>query len=168
MAVGPTVQAPTRAFPAGAGERQGQRAGVVSRLGAMVVDAAAAVIVVGGVYLTWAALRFMRNAARFTWPSVGFLELLAIAVIVVVLGLTLLWSSTGRSIGGRFMGLRVVDKRGELIRVPRAFLRALTCVVFPLGLLWSAFSRRNASVQDLIFRTQVIYDWHSRVPAATG
>ena len=25
-------------------------------------------------------------------------------------------------------------------------------------------SKRNASVQDLIFRTSVIYDWQARVP----
>jgi uncharacterized RDD family membrane protein YckC len=36
--------------------------------------------------------------------------------------------------------------------------------VFPLGLFWSAVSKRNASVHDLIFRTSVIYDWQARVP----
>jgi uncharacterized RDD family membrane protein YckC len=161
------MQTPTRAFPAGAAERQGLRAGVASRLGAMVVDAGAAAILVGGIYLAWAALRFMRNARTFTWPTVSFPQLLGAAAIVAVLSLTILWSSTGRSIGGRFMGLRVVGKDGDPIRVPRSFLRALTCVAFPLGLLWSAFDRRNASVQDLVFRTQVIYDWRARVPAAT-
>jgi uncharacterized RDD family membrane protein YckC len=156
-----------RAFPAGAAERQGLCAGVVSRISAMVVDAAVAAFLVGGIYLAWAALRFMRNAARFSWPTVGFLELLAVAAIVVVLSLTIQWSATGRSAGGRFMGLRVVGRDGELIHVPRAFLRAIACVVVPLGLLWSAFSSRNASVQDLLFGTRVIYDWQARVPAAT-
>ncbi len=38
----------------------------------------------------------------------------------------------------------------------------MTCVLFPLGLFWSAISRRNASLQDLLVRTSVIYDWHER------
>jgi uncharacterized RDD family membrane protein YckC len=168
VATGRTMATPARTFPAGAAERQGLRAGVVSRIGAMVVDAAVAAFLVGGIYLAWAALRFMRNAARFSWPTVGFLELLAVAAIVVVLSLTIQWSATGRSSGGRFMGLRVVGRDGEPIHVPRAFLRAIACVVFPLGLLWSALSRKNASVQDLLFATRVIYDWQARVPAATG
>ena len=164
MAIGTS----TRAFPAGAAERQGLRAGVVSRLCAMVVDGAVAVIVVAGVYMAWAGLRIMRSPARFHWPSVGLQKLVVAAAIVVVLALTIQWSSTGRSTGGRFMGLRVVGRDGEPIHVPRAFLRAIACVVFPLGLLWSAFSSRNASVQDLLSGTRVIYDWQARVPAATG
>jgi hypothetical protein len=32
----------------------------------------------------------------------------------------------------------------------------------PVGLFWSAVSRRNASVQDLLFSTSVVYDWHER------
>jgi uncharacterized RDD family membrane protein YckC len=32
-------------------------------------------------------------------------------------------------------------------------------VLFPLGLLWILASRRNASVQDLILGTAVLYDW---------
>jgi uncharacterized RDD family membrane protein YckC len=167
MAAGETVRAAVHAYPAGAAARQGLRAGVVSRVGAMVVDAATAAILVGGTYLAWAGLRFMRNAARFRWPSVDFLQLLIVAAIVVVLALTVQWSSTGRSTGGRFMGLRVVARDGQAIHVPRAFLRAVACVAFPLGLLWCAVSRRNASVQDLLFGTRVIYDWRSRVPAAT-
>jgi uncharacterized RDD family membrane protein YckC len=32
-------------------------------------------------------------------------------------------------------------------------------VLFPAGLLWVLASRRNASVQDLIVGTAVVYDW---------
>jgi uncharacterized RDD family membrane protein YckC len=44
----------------------------------------------------------------------------------------------------------------------RSLLRAVTCVVFPIGLFWAALSKRNASVQDLVFGTSVVYDWHER------
>ena len=32
-------------------------------------------------------------------------------------------------------------------------------MLFPAGLLWVLASRRNASLQDLIVRTAVVYDW---------
>jgi hypothetical protein len=41
----------------------------------------------------------------------------------------------------------------------RAGLRALLCVIFPVGLFWSAVSRRR-SVQDVVMRSVVVYDWH--------
>jgi hypothetical protein len=41
----------------------------------------------------------------------------------------------------------------------RSFARALLYVLFPAGLLWIMASRRNASVQDLVVRTAVLYDW---------
>jgi uncharacterized RDD family membrane protein YckC len=43
-----------------------------------------------------------------------------------------------------------------------ALLRALACVLFPLGLLWVAFSRDLRSVQDIVLRTSVVYDWQHR------
>jgi len=33
--------------------------------------------------------------------------------------------------------------------------------VFPIGVLWVAVSRTNKSVQDILVRTSVIYDWRS-------
>ena len=65
------------------------------------------------------------------------------------------------------MGLRIVGRSGTTLGFTVALLRAITCVVFPLGLFWSAVSKRNASVHDLIFRTSVIYDWQARVPRAS-
>jgi uncharacterized RDD family membrane protein YckC len=62
------------------------------------------------------------------------------------------------------MGLRVVNLHGVLLRVPLAFLRAVFCVVFPVGLFWVAFSRENRSLQDVVLRTSVIHDWLIRVP----
>jgi len=61
------------------------------------------------------------------------------------------------------MGLRVVDRAGAHLRIGRAFLRALTCTVFPLALYWCVVSRRSASGQDLVFGTSVVYDWRSRL-----
>ena len=73
--------------------------------------------------------------------------------------LALLWHSIGRSYGGIVMGLRVVDARGRHIHLGLALLRAAFCVAFPLGVAWVAVSRANRSVQDVVLRTSVIYDW---------
>jgi len=79
-----------------------------------------------------------------------------------VLYLTVTWSATGRSVGKRLMGLRVVGRDGERLHLIRAFLRAVTCTLFPILLYWAAVSSQNRSIQDLVLRTSVIYDWRSR------
>ncbi|HWC71440.1 MAG TPA: RDD family protein [Actinomycetota bacterium] len=158
----------TTVFPAGAAERQGMLAGIVSRVGAMVIDFAYAVVFLGAAYVAYAGFRFMRDARGFTWPQPTFQQSLTIGATVVVLMLTISWSTTGRTMGMRLMGLRLLGRRRERIGTVLAFARALACVVFPLGLFWSAVSRRNASVQDLIFGTSVVYDWRMHVPAAAG
>ena len=50
----------------------------------------------------------------------------------------------------------------------RAVARAVLCLLFPIGLLWVVVSRRNASVQDLLVRSAVAYDWAYRGPAVTA
>jgi uncharacterized RDD family membrane protein YckC len=60
------------------------------------------------------------------------------------------------------MGLRVVGREGENLRLVGALLRALCCSVFPVGLLWAAVNQENRSVQDVLLRTSVVYDWQPR------
>jgi uncharacterized RDD family membrane protein YckC len=38
-------------------------------------------------------------------------------------------------------------------------VRAVVCVVFPIGFLWLLFSQRNQSVYDIWLSTSVVYDW---------
>ena len=92
--------------------------------------------------------------------------MLVLGGAVGVFMLTIGWASTGRTRGMRIMGLRIIGRSGGRVGPVVAFLRALACVAFPLGLFWSALSTRNASVQDLLFGTSVIYDWHMHVPPA--
>ena len=61
--------------------------------------------------------------------------------------------------GKQLAGLRVVDRVGRRLSVWRALARAVLYVLFPIGLLWVLASRRNASAQDLVVRTVVVYDW---------
>jgi len=150
-------------IPPAAEERQGQAAGVVSRTIAMVIDAV--VVTVEGVVVSLiiAGVRVMRNPRTFTWPKVTWPEAVIVLSVVCVVYLTSGWSSTGRTMGNRTMGLRVVRGDGRRLKLGRAFLRAVLCTYFPIGLFWSIVSRRRRSVQDLVFRTAVIYDWQSRV-----
>ncbi len=149
-------------LPPAAYEVQGQRAGVVTRTIVMVVDAAVVAATIGVAYLVFAAVRFMRRPVNFSWPTVTFGTVIVASVVVCVLYLTLTWSATGRSVGKRLFGLRVVGRDGERLHLIRAFLRAVTCTLFPLLMYWAAISSQNRSVQDLVLRTSVIYDWRSR------
>ena len=160
------LSASTRAFPQGAAQRQGSRAGVVSRLAAAAIDLLTAVVLLVVAYAGYAGFRFLRDARSFTWPQASFDEALAVGALIVVVMFTTSWSSTGRSTGMRLLGLRLVGRDGTTIGPARSFLRAVTCLMFPLGLCWSAVSARNASLQDLVFGTSVIYDWRMHVPAA--
>ena len=157
---------PTHAYPAGARERQGLRAGVASRTVAMVIDTAYVVVLVGVAYLAFSAFRFLRDPRAFSWPVVSSTQFITAALVLAAIALAVAWAGVGRTAGMRIMGLRIVNRSGGTLGFTVALLRAITCVVFPIGLFWSAVSKRNASVHDLVFRTSVIYDWQARVPGA--
>ena len=60
---------------------------------------------------------------------------------------------------------------GLRISLPVGFLRAIGCVVFPIGLLWVVIDRERRSLQDIVFRTRVLYsrpanDTGVRVPSS--
>jgi uncharacterized RDD family membrane protein YckC len=62
------------------------------------------------------------------------------------------------------MGVRVVSRKGERIGWGGAAVRSAFCAVFPFGLLWVIVSGANRSVQDVVLRTSVIYDWVIGIP----
>jgi uncharacterized RDD family membrane protein YckC len=80
------------------------------------------------------------------------------AVASTVGYLSAAWAISGRTCGALLMGLRVVGPGGRL-RPAVALLRAVLCVLFPVGLLWCAVNARNRSLQDIVLRTSVVYDW---------
>lgn len=145
--------------PPQARQYQGQRAGLVTRLVVAVIDG----FVVGGVlllgYAGFAGLLFLVDPRNFSFPQMGLFLSLTSAFVALVVYLSLAWWIAGRSYGAHIMGLRVVDNCGANLHVLGALVRALFCAVFPIGLLWLAVNRENRSVQDLVMRTSVIYDW---------
>jgi len=147
------------ASPAAAGH-----AGVVTRVLAACVDLGA--VMLGAVLLDLGAagVRFVWSPVTFRWPQPA-VPVMGIAVVAVgIVYLTIAWATTGRTYGERLLGLRVLSGRFELLGWVRSFLRAVACVVFPVGLLWSAVSARRHSLQDIVFRTVVVYDSPSSVP----
>ena len=97
-----------------------------------------------------------------------------IGVLVAVGYLTVGWAMVVRTGGTAVLGLRVLSTGRSRLGWARAFLRAVLCVIFPLGVLWSAVSRERRSLQDLLVRSVVVYDWHhtpadgTRFGAAVG
>jgi uncharacterized RDD family membrane protein YckC len=78
------------------------------------------------------------------------------------------WATTGRTYGARLLGLRVLSRTGVLLGWTRSFLRAVTSVLWPVGLLWSGISTTRSSLQDLVFRTVVVYDSHPYMAGRTA
>lgn len=120
---------------------------------------------IGAIYLGVAAVRFLIAPRRFEWPSPGTLRLSLLGWALLIVYLAVAWSGTGRSVGKQMMGLRVERLDGGGLGFGLALLRAALCAAVPIGLFWSLFSRESASVQDLLVRTKVVYDWRPRVPA---
>jgi uncharacterized RDD family membrane protein YckC len=138
---------------------QGHRAGFASRVVADAVDLGVAWLLGLSALVAGGVIRYLLTGPPFSLPVLpNWLDVgTGGAVAVVYLGLS--WATTGRSVGKQLAGLRVVDRDGRRLSVWRSFARALLYVLFPAGLLWVLASRRNASVQDLVVGTAVLYDW---------
>jgi uncharacterized RDD family membrane protein YckC len=136
--------------------RQGRRAGIFSRFTADVLDLLAVVLIGVLLLVVAAAIRtvFGEGFEIERPPQPG-----ADLLILLLAYLTYGWGLDGRSPGKVALGLRAVRSGGGHLSFGRAFVRAAFYIVFPLGFLWALVSRRNASVQDLVLGTAVIYDW---------
>lgn len=136
------------------------RAGVVTRLLAACVDVVAVVLLAVALDLVAAGIRFVWSPGDFRWPQFSLLTISVVLHALAAVYLAAGWAMAGRTYGARLMGLRVLSVGHGLLGWTRAGLRAVACVVFPLGLLWCAVSRTRLSVQDLVVRSVVVYDAH--------
>jgi uncharacterized RDD family membrane protein YckC len=154
-------------IPLEARSHQGATAGVVTRLVAGGIDALAVAAALLGAYAGGAVIVFLVAPRSVGRPDSALLLSVVAYLVVLVLYLTAAWSISGRTLGDHLMGIRVVAG-GRRLRPARAFSRAVLCAVFPVGLLWCAVNERRRSVQDLVVRTSVIYDWLPRRTARPG
>jgi len=144
---------------------QGQRAGFISRLGADIIDVIVVVLVEFGFLFLAAVIRYLftRDFHLFhnpVWLTASLFWIIAVAY------LTSGWASTGKTLGKQVAGVRVVRTTGKRIGFRTAIVRAILYVFFPWGLVWTLVSRKNASLQDLLLKTVVLYDWSYREVAA--
>ena len=139
-------------------------AGVVTRTLAAAVDAIVVWLIVAGGYLGWAIFKLIIDPRQFSWPDAAWWISMAAAMFVA----TLYLPSAGRA--------RPHDRRRALrhqghqfpapdVRWVTSLIRAGMCVVFPIGLAWSLVDRRRRSIQDILIRSAVIYDWSTRTRA---
>lgn len=140
-------------------DRQHRPAGIVTRVVAMGVDTAMVVVIGSILYLTIAGARFIWSPTTFSWPNVPFFLTLSVQFAIAVTYLTLSWAMTGRTYGGSLLGLRVLSRQGRIPGWTLSFLRAVFCAFFPIGLFWVVLSPERRSIQDVVLRTVVVYDW---------
>ena len=159
---------PEISVPREARSFQGTHAGVVTRLAAGMVDILLVSLAVIGSYAAWAALRFVLEPRDFRMPDPSLLGVVLVFFAYLVLYLTLTWWVVGRSVGDHVWGVRVTTRDGRDVGLVRAFVRAVVCAVFPIGLLWCAVDRDRRSVHDLLVRTSVVYDWLPHLTARWG
>ncbi|MDI9954675.1 RDD family protein [Rhodococcus sp. IEGM 1305] len=134
-------------------------AGIVTRGLAAGIDLAVVLAVMGGIYVGVLFLRLLFSPQEFSFPDANAVLSVTLFIGVSVLYLMACWAVSGRTVGAVTMGLRVVSRNGELIGWLRALLRAVLCVMFGFGLFWAAVDGRRRSLQDILLRTAVVYDW---------
>ncbi|MFC0446586.1 RDD family protein [Rhodococcus jostii] len=134
-------------------------AGIVTRGLACGIDLGVVLAVMGGIYVGALFLRLLFSPQEFSFPDANAVLSVTLFITVAVLYLTACWAVSGRTVGAVTMGLRVVSRNGELIGWLRAFVRAVLYVMFGFGLLWAAVDSRRRSLQDILLRTAVVYDW---------
>ena len=155
--------------PSATGSTRMRNAGVVTRVLAACVDLLTVVAATILLDLGAAGVRFVWSPVTFRWPQPGVAVSGLVVIGVGVLYLSVAWATTGRTYGERLLGLRVLSRRHTLLGWTRAIARAITCVIFPVGLVWSAFSAHRHSLQDVVFRTVVVYDTEPyRYPGGPG
>ena len=144
---------------------QGIRAGVVSRTSAGAIDYAVVLIAVVGSYAAVRAFSYLLDPRGFEPAAWTFGQFMAIGFVAMVVYLTVSFGVSGRTVGDRVMGLRVVGPTGERVRWVRALIRAVLCAVFPVGLFWCAVRGDSRSFQDIVLHTSVIHEWPAARPA---
>jgi uncharacterized RDD family membrane protein YckC len=150
-------------IPESARAFQGERAGFATRVIACAIDVALVAVLMTGVWVAlWLVQAILTPGVDVEPPRAATLVVWGYFFMTAYWAIT--WSTSGRSLGAWVLGVRVVSPRGERLRFPYALLRAAFCVGFPFGLLWALVSKRNRSVQDVVLRTIVIYDWALRPP----
>jgi uncharacterized RDD family membrane protein YckC len=132
-------------------------AGLVSRGVAAVIDLLVVSVVMALLYLGLVLARLVFNPTSFSFPAPNGVFSAAMMFAVSVLYLTACWMVSGCTAGAVVMGLRVIGRRSKRLSAVPALLRAIACVLVPVGLVWVVVDRRRRSLQDIVFGSTVVY-----------
>lgn len=132
-------------------------AGIVTRGLAAVIDLVVVLLIMGALYGGLVLVRLVYSPTAFSLPSLNAVFSTVVTFVIAVLYLTACWTVSGSTAGAVTMGLRVVGRRSQRVRFLVGLLRSICCVLFPVGLLWIVLDRQRRSLQDIVFRTRVIY-----------
>lgn len=134
-------------------------AGIVTRGAAAAVDVGVVLVGCLVAYFVAVGTRLVWSPANFSWPEVPFWLSITAAMGLSVVYLTASWAIAGRSYGNALLGLRVLMNSRRPVGWVISFARACFCVFFPIGLAWVVLSPQRRSIQDVVLRTTVVYDW---------
>jgi uncharacterized RDD family membrane protein YckC len=132
-------------------------AGIITRGLAAIIDLLVVLLIMSALYGGLVLVRLVYSPAAFSLPSLNAVFSTVVTFVVAVVYLSGCWTVSGSTAGAVTMGLRVVGRRSQRVSLPVGFLRAIACVVFPIGLLWVVIDRQRRSLQDIVFRTRVVY-----------
>lgn len=155
-------------LPAEARGYQGAAAGIATRFAASAIDGVVVVMWLLLMYGGYLALRLVLSPGGFQRPDHSLLLLGAAFFWTEVVYLAFAWWIGGRTIGDRIMGVQVVASRGGRLRFLQSVARALLCAMIPIGLLWCAIDPKRRSLQDIVLRTSVVYNWLPRAADTSG
>ncbi len=134
-------------------------AGIVSRLFALVIDGLVVTMLVVVVTslpdLTWTKL------SPGTVPPWLYTATSALAVTIPLFYFTMMWSTTGRTIGNLVTGIVVEHRDGHRLTAKHALARAslglLLAPFWLIGMLGILADRRRRAWHDQLLRTDVRY-----------
>jgi uncharacterized RDD family membrane protein YckC len=132
-------------------------AGIITRGLAAVIDLVVVLLIMGVLYGGLVLVRLVYSPTAFSLPSLNAVFSTMVTFVIAVLYLTGCWTVSGSTAGAVTMGLQVVGRRSQRARLLVGLLRSICCVLFPVGLLWIVLDRQRRSLQDIVFRTRVIY-----------
>jgi len=137
-------------------------AGIITRGLAAIIDLVVVLVIMGVLYGGLVLVRLVYSPTAFSLPSLNAVFSTVVTFGVAVVYLTGCWTVSGSTAGAVTMGLRVVGRRSPRVSLLVGLLRAICCVLFPIGLLWVVVDRQRRSLQDIVFRTRVIYSKRAR------
>ena len=132
-------------------------AGIITRGLAAIVDLLVVLVIMSALYGGLVLVRLVYSPAAFSLPSLNVVFSTVVTFVVAVVYLAGCWAVSGSTAGAVMMGLRVVGRRSQRVSLVVGLLRAIGCVLFPIGLLWVMIDSRRRSLQDIVFRTRVVY-----------